>query len=131
MHIKGLSWAGVKTDRYEEMARFFESVIGLDVIVQRKDFVVFRLPSGDQLELFGPRGPDPDEQFAHDAVVAGLLVEDIDQATEELRQAGVELIGDRGEGSGGYAWQHFRAPDGKVFELCMDPSRGAAGWPVQ
>src|SRR6202030_279766 len=118
MRIIGVSWVGVKTDQYEELATFFGSVFGLDPIVQRPDFTVFRLPDGDQLEIFGLEGPASREQFAHNEVVAGLLVDDIEQATVELRQAGVELIGPRGRGVNGYAWQHFRAPDGKVFELC-------------
>jgi predicted enzyme related to lactoylglutathione lyase len=123
MRVIGVSWVGVKTDRYEELANFFRTVTGLEVIVEQPDFTVFRLTDGDQLEIFGPHGPNPAEQFAHNQVVAGLLVNDLDQATTELLQAGVEMIGDRGLGRDGYAWQHFRAPDGKVFELCYDPNR--------
>jgi catechol 2,3-dioxygenase-like lactoylglutathione lyase family enzyme len=119
----GVSWVGVKTDRFDEMATFFREVTGLEAIAERPDFTVFRLPDGDQLEIFGPQGPNPAEQFAHNQVVAGFLVDDIELATKELRDAGVEMIGDRGEGRDGYAWQHFRAPDGKVFELCYDPNR--------
>jgi hypothetical protein len=32
------------------------------------------------------------------------------------------LIGTKQAGGDGYLWQHFRAPDGKVFELVSDPS---------
>jgi predicted enzyme related to lactoylglutathione lyase len=123
MRVMGVSWVGVKTDHYEELATFFRTVAGLEAIVEQSDFIVFRLPDGDQLEIFGPRGPNPTEQFAHNQVVAGLLLDDIDQATTELREAGVEMIGDRGLGDNGYVWQHFRAPDGKIFELCYDPNR--------
>ncbi len=122
MRILGVSWIGVKTDHYEELVSFFHTVAGLQAIVQKPDFTVFRLPDGDQLEIFGPRGPDPADQFAHNQVVAGLLVDDIDEATTELRHAGVEIIGDKGVGGNGYAWQHFRALDGKTFELCFDPN---------
>ena len=69
------------------------------------------------MEMFGPNGPYLVEQFEHDRVVAGLLVDDIDAAIAELRDAGVELIGAANTGSG-YTWEHFRAPDGKVFEIC-------------
>jgi len=123
MQIKGVSWVGVKTDQYAAMAGFFRDVVGLKAIVERQDFVVFRMPNGDQVELFGPDGPDPAEQFAHNDVVAGLLVDDIEAATAELGQAGIELIGEGTTNESGYAWQHFRAPDGKVFELCHDPDR--------
>jgi hypothetical protein len=35
----------------------------------------------------------------------------------------VELLGELHVSGGGEAWQHFRAPDGKVFELCSDPTQ--------
>lgn len=123
MQIDGVRWVGVKTDQCAAMAGFFRDVVGLEAIVERRDFVVFRMPNGDQVEIFGPDGPNPAEQFAHNEVVAGLLVEDIDAAIVELRQAGIEFIGERKTTDGGYSWQHFRAPDGKVFELCHDPDR--------
>ncbi len=123
MRIMGVSWVGVKTDHYKELVGIFRTVLGLHVIVEQPDFTVFRLPDGDQLEIFGPDGPNPVAQFAHNQVVAGFLVDDIEQATTVLGQAGVEMIGDRGSGGDGYAWQHFRAADGKVFELCYDPNR--------
>ena len=78
---------------------------------------MFRLPNGDKVEIFGPAASDPPDQFARNPVVAGLLVDDIDAAAEELRAAGIELVGARGDGGDGYCWQHFRAPDGKIFEL--------------
>jgi hypothetical protein len=42
----------------------------------------------------------------------------------ELRAAGVELLGEPGP-----TWQHFRGPDGNVYELVAAPSdeSGAAG----
>ena len=123
MRVEGVSWVGVRTEQFAAMAGFFRDVVGLEPVVERHDFVVFRMPDGDQVEIFGPDGPNPVERFAHGEVVAGLLVDDIEAATEELRQAGIELIGDRQNSESGYSWQHFRAPDGKVFELCHDPKR--------
>ena len=122
MRVKAISWVGVRTDSYREMREFFAGVAGLPVDYESADFAVFRFPSGDKLEIFGPAASHPAEQFAHNQVMASLLVDDIDAATEELRAAGIELIGERGEGGGGYLWQHFRAPDGKVFELVADPA---------
>jgi predicted enzyme related to lactoylglutathione lyase len=122
VQVKVVSWVGIKTDQYASMVAFFRDIIGLEAVAERDDFLVFRTPGGDQVEIFGPKGPNPVEQFAHDQVVAGLLVDDIDAAIAELRDAGVELIGAT-NASGGYAWQHFRAPDGKVFDICSDPQR--------
>jgi catechol 2,3-dioxygenase-like lactoylglutathione lyase family enzyme len=122
MRVKGVCWVGVKTDQYASMVTFFRDILGLEAIAERDDFLVFRMPDGDQVEIFGPNGPNPVEQFAHEQVVAGLLVDDIEIAIAELRAAGIELIGEA-NASGGYSWQHFRAPDGKVFDICRDPQR--------
>ena len=51
------------------------------------------------------------EHFATGPVV-GFAVRDLAAAVEELRRAGVELLGEPGP-----AWQHFRGPDGNVYEL--------------
>ena len=122
MQVRGVNWTGVKTDRYDEMASFFCTVTGLNAVVEQADFTVFELPDGGKLEVFGPEGPDPAEQFAKNQVVAGFLFDAIEEAIAELRRAGVELLGELHAGGGGDSWQHFRAPDGKVFELCSDPT---------
>jgi hypothetical protein len=84
----------------------------------------FAMADGAKLELFGnPASADAPWLFERNSVVAGFLVEDIDNARGELAQApGVELLGELNVMPGGYAWQHFRAPDGLVYELTADPS---------
>jgi predicted enzyme related to lactoylglutathione lyase len=121
MRVQGISWVGVKTDSYQQMKEFFADVVGLAVDHEQSDFAVFRFPTGDKLEIFGPDADDPAEQFAVEKVVASLLVDDIDDAIAALRAADVELIGTKQAGGDGYFWQHFRVPDGKVFELVCDP----------
>ena len=123
MNVKGVGWVGVKTSSHGDMARFFAEVMGLPVALERPDFVVFQLPDGDKLEVFGVAGPDPSQQFSENEVVAGFLVDDIEEASAELLAAGIELLGGLQHGMDGYAWQHFRGPDGKVFELTYDPDR--------
>jgi catechol 2,3-dioxygenase-like lactoylglutathione lyase family enzyme len=44
--------------------------------------------------------------------VVGFAVRDLPAAVDELRRAGVELLGEPGP-----TWQHFRGPDGNVYEL--------------
>ncbi|HEY0002027.1 MAG TPA: VOC family protein, partial [Actinoplanes sp.] len=105
----------------QRMRDFFAEVAGIAVDHEQPDFAVFRFPNGDKLEIFGPYASDPPEQFAAEKVVASLLVDDIDDAIATLRAAGTELIGAKQSGGDGYYWQHFRAPDGKVFELVCDP----------
>ena len=112
----------MKTESYQQMARFFAEVIGLPVDFEQQDFAVLRFPNGDKLEVFGPAHTSSPEQFARNQVVAGILVEDMDEATVQLCNAGIELVGDRQSDGSGYCWQHFRGPDGKIFELVCDPA---------
>ncbi|MEV6348142.1 hypothetical protein [Actinoplanes sp. NPDC051851] len=126
MRVRAISWVGVKTDSYQSMRDFFAGVAGLPLDYERPDFAVFRLPSGDKIEVFGPESSDPPEQFAVEKVVASLLVENIDEAIATLHRADVELIGPK-EGGGAYFWQHFRLPDGKIFELVQDDGYRTVG----
>jgi predicted enzyme related to lactoylglutathione lyase len=122
VNVLGISWVGVRADNYSECHRFFEQVLGLHAASPEAEFSVYRLASGDTIELFGPQAvlSEP-EQFERNKVVAGLLVDDIDAARSELQAAGVELLGPLEQSPDGYAWQHFRGPDGNVWELAFDP----------
>ena len=123
MKLKGIGWAGVRTNSFESMKHFAEQTLGLSAVHESRDFVVYRLPNGDKFEIFGPKSPSAPEKFARNEVVCGFRVDDIDRAREELQAAGIELLGPvRRDSPGGYAWQHFRMPDGKVFELTCEPN---------
>jgi catechol 2,3-dioxygenase-like lactoylglutathione lyase family enzyme len=122
--IKGLTWLGVRTDRYEAMKRFLEDGAGLTVDHGNSDFVVFELPDGSKIELFGPS--DVDHRHFSTGPVAGFDVADIEDARDRLTSAGAEFIGpiQRWEQTG-EAWSHFRAPDGNVYELTYSPEERA------
>lgn len=122
MKVKALVWVGIKTEKFAEMEQFLQRVMGMPLTYHGQDFTLFQLPSGDKVEIFGPDGTN--QQFTPDSIICGFLVEDIHQASQELVQAGIELVGPlREERPGGYAWQHFRGPDGKLYELAYDPER--------
>ncbi len=87
MYVKAISWMGVKTEKFDELTRFFREVLNLPVMSEERDFVVFQLPNKDQVEVFGPSGPNQD--FVPDSPVCGFLVDDIEQARDELIQAGI------------------------------------------
>ena len=123
VNVRGIAWVGVKTSKFEEMNRFVTKVMGLKLFGKAKDFRGFRLPNGDKFELFGPAGPDPPQQFARNKLVAGFLVDNIEEARQELVAAGIELIGPLVKAEKGYAWQHFRAPDGNIYELTHNPAQ--------
>jgi catechol 2,3-dioxygenase-like lactoylglutathione lyase family enzyme len=123
MNTLGIARVGVAVDEVDTLFLFFRDVLGLRVEIARAHFVKLVTDDGDIVELFGSGGTQPPEQFATHAVVAGFMVEDIVAARKELADAGIDLIGDIHDGTGGYRWQHFRAPDGRVYELCFDPIR--------
>src|SRR3954463_4510115 len=133
MEVKGIRWIGVDTNRLSEMRAFATEVLGLRVVGQdSRDFVELGMADGAKLELFGSASvADGPWLFADNPVVAGFLVDDIHAARDELARApGVELLGDLRVMADGYAWQHFRAPDGHVYELTAEPrAYGAAAPP--
>ena len=107
------------------MRAFAIDVLGLRIAGQDdEDFVELATADGSKLELFGShKAADGPWLFESNPVVAGLLVDDIQSARDELsRAAGVELLGELRVLPNGYAWQHFRAPDGHVYELTADPT---------
>src|SRR3954454_18235656 len=125
MEMRGIRWVGVGTERVAEMRAFAIDVLGLRVDGQDgEDFVELAMAEGSKLELFGSAAvADGPWLFERNAVVAGLLVDDIQAARDELAHTpGVELLGELRVLPSGYAWQHFRAPDGDVYELTADPS---------
>ena len=122
--IRGLGWLGTRTERFAETSAFFRDVLGLPVVFEHPHQVVFGLPGGALVEVFGPG--DPDHDHFSTGPVAGFLVDDIEAARAELERAGVELLGPLGGAPGEMRWAHFRAPDGNVYELTSLPGAGSA-----
>jgi hypothetical protein len=123
--VRRIRWVGVRTDRVSQMRSFAVEVLGLHVVGEdTENFVELATSDESKFELFGS-GADADSPwlFESNPVVAGFLVDDIEAARDELaRTPGVELLGDVQRLPDGYAWQHFRAPDGHVYELTADPA---------
>jgi hypothetical protein len=127
VEVKGIRWLGVGTESVSQMRSFAIDVLGLKVEGEDTEhFVELAMADGAKFELFGPAAvADSPWLFESNPVVAGFLVDDIEAARDELaRTPNVELLGELRVLPGGYAWQHFRAPDGHVYELTADP--GAA-----
>src|SRR3954451_12461933 len=125
MRVKSIRWVGVGTDRVAEMRAFATDVLGLRVAgADGPEVVELATADGSKVELFGHTDmADGPWLFAANPVVVGLLVDDIRAARDELAATpGVELLGDLRTTESGYAWQHFRAPDGHVYELTQDPA---------
>lgn len=121
MTARGIVWAGVQTDRFDEMERFFNAVLGVGPSVVEPGFRLWTLPSGDLVELFAA-GRHPD--FGAGPVV-GFAVADLDTARRSVEAAGGQVVGGYGPNAEGYASLHLQGPDGNVYELVHDPAHAA------
>ena len=84
---RGLGWRGTRTGRCSELAHFYEHVLGLRLVHREADFWVFELPDGRHAEIFGSSYPGKEHS------VVGFAVRDLPAAVDELRRAGVKLLG--------------------------------------
>jgi predicted enzyme related to lactoylglutathione lyase len=116
MDIRGIIWVGTATPKHREMAAFLGQVLGLPQAPDSTPEVpLFTLPDGATLAVMTPAaGAD-----ATDTRVVGFRVADLDAAIADLERAGAEVLGPLFSGPRG-RWQHFRAPDGWVYELIED-----------
>ena len=116
MKVKALAWAGTRTTEYGAMVRLFRDVMGLELAHEDHEFAGLMLPNGDKVEVFG--ASDTEHTHFDSGPVVGFLVDDVVAARAELEASGlVEFFGPPQSWPGGTAWQHFRAPDGNVYEL--------------
>jgi catechol 2,3-dioxygenase-like lactoylglutathione lyase family enzyme len=110
MEVTRLGYVGTRTARAAELAVFYERVLGLRLVYTAQDLWVFELPDGTHVEVFGEAAPKKDHFLT--GPVVGFAVADLPAAVEEMQSMGVELLGQSGP-----TWQHFRGPDGNVYEL--------------
>ena len=119
MRVHGVVWVGTRTDNFDQTVGFFRDVMGIEFGFPAEDFAWSKMPNTSQLEIFGPS--DRDHHHFATGPVPEFLVDDLPAALDELRSAGVDILGepvihDR-EG-----WLHFRAPDGNVYGLTSGSS---------
>jgi catechol 2,3-dioxygenase-like lactoylglutathione lyase family enzyme len=119
MRIIKLAWVGTRTNNAEPTVAFFRDVLGLRLELEQPGFWMLKVPDGSKVEVFG--SDSPINRHFTTGPVAGFLVDDIQDATAELRSAGVEIIYESGVDESGNAWVHFRAPDGNIYEFTQDP----------
>lgn len=115
MEVQSLGWLGVRTPDARAMTAFYRDVLGLEVILDRPDATWFRLGDGAEVHVYGP--DDADHEFFGSSPVAGFRVDSFEAARSALAAAGIEFIYAEPQRAAGRAWQHFRAPDGNVYEV--------------
>ena len=113
---------GIRTRKFRAMVELFRDTLGLEFTLEEEEFAVLRTGNGDTVEIFGPNSKY-NKHFSS-APVVGFSVDDLDEACDRLREAGLELIGEVKKDETGYAWQHFRGPDGNIYEVTFDPQQG-------
>ncbi len=114
MHVKGLIWLGLRTTQFEEMVKFFHEVMGIQPIRDEPEIAGFELANGTHVEIYRP-GEEFHAFFTTGPVVA-FQVDDVDAARASMEAAGIEFIGPI-QRAGKTSWNHFKAPDGTVFEI--------------
>ncbi len=114
MQVKGLSWLGLRTAQFEEMMTFFRDVMGMQIIRDEPEIAGFQLTDGTQMELYRPE--EEFHSFFTTGPVVAFYVDDVDAARTTMEAAGIEFIGPI-QRAGNTSWNHFRAPDGTVFEI--------------
>jgi len=108
MEILGLGFLASVTEHREAQTRFFKQVLGLTLDpIEGLDADVFRLPDGSGVAVYP--GEPGDERSV------GFLVSNIESALAELRTSGIEV--EDVVVAGRWRYAHFRAPDGKRYEL--------------
>ena len=114
MEVTGLGWLGIRTARFEETVRFFQDVMGLEVIRREHDVVGFKFPDGTEMEVWRPQ--DKFHAFFGTGPVVGFRVDDVDEARARMEAEGVEFL-TLVQRSRQAAWTHFRGPDGNIYEI--------------
>jgi catechol 2,3-dioxygenase-like lactoylglutathione lyase family enzyme len=114
MDVVKLGWLGTRTRDAGALADFYANVLGLPLTHTEPGFWVFTLPDGTNVEIFDENYPG--KGHFSTGPVGGFAVRDLAAAVADLRAAGIELLGESGP-----TWQHFRGPDGNVYELVAAP----------
>ncbi|HKG55941.1 MAG TPA: VOC family protein [Candidatus Limnocylindrales bacterium] len=119
MQVRGVVWVGTRTAAFDETVEFFRDVLGVPIEVVRPGFAWSQMANTSQLEVFG--SDDDDHRDFVTGPVPEFLVDDIAAAIEELRERGIEILGQPVIEADGGGWVHFRAPDGNVYGLTNGP----------
>lgn len=116
VEIRGIGFVGSHTDAHEEMSSFLGDVLGLrPIAVDGVGATLFTTTNGDVLAV-----ARPDEEDGAAERTIGLIVDDVDAAAAALHAAGIETDGITENAR--WRYTHFRAPDGKLYELVEERS---------
>jgi predicted enzyme related to lactoylglutathione lyase len=119
MQVEGITWHALTLQAHEfgPTKKVLIEVFGLRPAIDTDGYTRFPMSNGTILELYAPQAI-PAYGFNDCGIVFGFRVEDIEAASEELAEAGCELLGEitRIEEKN-YAYRDFKAPDGRVYGI--------------
>ena len=115
MKVRSLGWLGVRTANASAMCTFYRDVLGLEVLQEQSTGTRFRLPDGTEAHVYD--ADDTDHDFFGSGPVVGFFVESFAAARATMAEFGIEFLYPEPQRHGGRVWQHFRAPDGNVYEI--------------
>ena len=115
MVARSLAWLGVRTPNAAAMTAFYRDVLHLEVIHERSDATWLRLGDGTQVHVYG--AGDDEHDFFGTAPVVGFAVDSFPTVHTAMVAAGIEFLYPQPQRAEHQAWQHFRAPDGNVYEI--------------
>jgi predicted enzyme related to lactoylglutathione lyase len=119
MQLQGVTWHAItlQADQFGPTKKLLMDVFGLRPAIEEDDYTTFPMSNGTILELYAPEAI-PAYGFNEGGIVFGFRVKDIEAASEELAEAGCELLGEitRNEDMN-YAYRDFRGPDGRVYGI--------------
>jgi catechol 2,3-dioxygenase-like lactoylglutathione lyase family enzyme len=117
MEVRGISFVGSHTKAHGEMGSFLKDVLGLSPItVDGIGAELFATGNGNIFAVAPVSEEDGDAERT-----IGFLVGDLDGAIAELHAAGIETDGINENAR--WRYTHFRAPDGKLYELVEERAR--------
>jgi catechol 2,3-dioxygenase-like lactoylglutathione lyase family enzyme len=119
--IRSLRFLGVRTDAFDATVAVYRDAMGLAPVHEGPGAVWFRAADGASIHVYD--ASDEDHDFFERGPVVGLEVDDFDAARTAMVTAGIRFIGEP-QRDGGVAWNHYRGPDGNVYEI-IGPDRSA------
>jgi hypothetical protein len=120
MQVEGITWHAVTLEdetKFAAMKKLAIETLGLTPMMELPGVSVFSMPNGTILELYLPEALPP-FGYNEGGIAFGFRVDDIEAASGAVEAAGGELLGQINRfPEMGYAFRHFRGPDGRVYGL--------------
>ncbi len=117
--IRSLRFLGVRTGAFDATVALYRDALALQPVLERRGAAWFRAADGASIHVYDTS--DEDHDFFDHGPVVGFEVDDFEAARAALLVAGVSFIGEP-QRDGGVAWNHYRGPDGNVYEI-IGPDR--------